>query len=82
MLITFVKQTIGIGEDDNWLAGALIRLNISFCFVRSKIDNDIKNAEADGIEKKTKSFHWYDYNSAQQNWTTVNYFSSLTRIHF
>lgn len=38
-------------EDDEWLATKLTEMKKPFCFVRSKVDHDIKNAEYDGIEK-------------------------------
>lgn len=49
MFIIFIHQ--GLSEDDVWLADELTKMKKTFCFVRSRVDNDIDNAEYDGTNK-------------------------------
>lgn len=42
-----------ITEYDLWLVGELDKLGKPYCFVRSKIDQDIKNAERENMDKES-----------------------------
>lgn len=42
-----------ITEDTLWLVNELVKLGKPFCFVRSRLDEDIKNAERENIDKES-----------------------------
>lgn len=42
-----------MNEDTLWLVSELVKMGKPFCFVRSKLDEDIKNAERENIDRET-----------------------------